>query len=170
MRWRCSMASAATMTISWERCSPSLQYLPGPGTRYAIPAGCASDRRSLPVPGAIAQGLATLPLAVIGMAGAGLYLHGSSSFDYPLGPQALRYVGLMLTLGLCASWLGTLLWNRASKLLPTALTGQLIVFETLAAFAYAFIWRGALPGSTALIGIVLLIGGVILGVRVFRPA
>ncbi|KFB73815.1 MAG: Inner membrane protein YtfF [Candidatus Accumulibacter phosphatis] len=119
---------------------------------------------------AIAQGLATLPLAVIGMAGAGLYLHGSSSFDYPLGPQALRYVGLMLTLGLCASWLGTLLWNRASKLLPTALTGQLIVFETLAAFAYAFIWRGALPGSTALIGIVLLIGGVILGVRVFRPA
>jgi drug/metabolite transporter (DMT)-like permease len=59
----------------------------------------------------------------------------------------------MLTLGLCASWLGTLLWNRASKLLPTALAGQLIVFETLAAFAYAFIWRGALPGSTALLGI-----------------
>jgi hypothetical protein len=48
----------------------------------------------------------------------------------------------MLTLGLCASWLGTLLWNRASSLLPTPLVGQLIVFETLAAFAYAFIWRG----------------------------
>ena len=74
----------------------------------------------------------------------------------------------MLTLGLCASWLGTLLWNRASRLLPTALTGQLIVFETLAAFAYAFVWRGSLPGTAALVGIALLVLGVILGVRTFR--
>jgi drug/metabolite transporter (DMT)-like permease len=118
---------------------------------------------------AIAQGLATLPLAILGMAVAGLHFHMTGGFDYPLGPYPVRYVGLMLTLGLCASWLGTLLWNRASKLLPTALTGQLIVFETLAALAYAFIWRGALPGSTALFGIALLIGGVILGVRAFRP-
>ncbi|SBT04925.1 Inner membrane protein YtfF [Candidatus Accumulibacter aalborgensis] len=117
---------------------------------------------------AIAQGLATLPLAVLGMAAAGLYLQGTGGFDYPLGPQPVRYVGLMLTLGLCASWLGTLFWNRASKLLPTALAGQLIVFETLAAFAYAFIWRGTLPGVLALAGILLLIGGVILGVRAFR--
>lgn len=117
---------------------------------------------------AVAQGLATLPLAAVGMAVAGLFFRQADSFDYPLGPYPLRYVGLMLTLGLCASWLGTLLWNRASKLLPTALAGQLIVFETLAAFAYAFIWRGALPGSTALLGIALLVGGVILGVRAFR--
>ncbi len=119
---------------------------------------------------AIAQGLATLPLAAIGMLLAAFYFRGSGGFDYPLGPQPWRYVGLMLTLGLCASWLGTLLWNRASKRLPTALAGQLIVFETLAAFAYAFIWRGAWPGSTALVGIGLLIGGVILGVRAFRVA
>lgn len=117
---------------------------------------------------AIAQGLATLPLAAIGMALAGFWQ--PDGFDYPLGPQPVRYVGLMLTLGLCASWLGTLLWNRASKLLPTALTGQLIVFETLAAFAYAFLWRGSLPGASALIGIGLLVVGVILGVRAFRPA
>jgi drug/metabolite transporter (DMT)-like permease len=115
---------------------------------------------------ALAQGLATLPLAVIGMAAAGFWQ--PAGFDYPLGPQPLRYVGLMLMLGLCASWLGTLLWNRASQLLPAALTGQLIIFETLAAFAYAFLWRGALPGATALLGIALLLGGVILGVRAFR--
>ncbi|WP_299072681.1 DMT family transporter [Accumulibacter sp.] len=119
---------------------------------------------------ALAQGLATLPLAALGMAVAGVHAGGESAYDYPLGPHPGRYVGLMLTLGLCASWLGTLLWNRASKLLPTALTGQLIVFETLAAFAYAFIWRGALPGHTALVGIALLIIGVVLGVRAFRPA
>jgi drug/metabolite transporter (DMT)-like permease len=40
--------------------------------------------------------------------------------------------------------------------------------RNLAAFAYAFILRAALPGSTALIGIALLVGGVILGVRAFR--
>jgi drug/metabolite transporter (DMT)-like permease len=142
----------------------------GPGTRCAIRAGCAGDPALASGTWAIAQGLATLPLAILGMAAAGLYLQGTGSFDYPLGPQPVRYIGLMLTLGLCASWLGTLLWNRASKLLPTALAGQLIVFETLAAFAYAFIWRGALPGGTALVGIVLLICGVILGVRAFRPA
>lgn len=119
---------------------------------------------------AIAQGLATLPLAALGMAAAGLYSVGTAAYDYPLGPHPGRYVGLMLTLGLCASWLGTLLWNRASKLLPTALAGQLIVFETLAAFAYAFIWRGAVPGGTAVLGIALLIVGVVLGIRAFRPA
>ncbi|HRF72392.1 MAG TPA: DMT family transporter [Accumulibacter sp.] len=117
---------------------------------------------------AIAQGLATLPLAATGMATAGWYFGWQGGFDYPLGPQPGAYVGLMLTLGLCASWLGTLLWNRASRLLPTALTGQLIVFETLAAFAYAFVWRGSLPGTAALVGIALLVLGVILGVRTFR--
>ncbi|WP_287698722.1 DMT family transporter [Accumulibacter sp.] len=117
---------------------------------------------------ALAQGLATLPLAAIGMAAAGIWPDGR--FDYPLGPQPMRYVGLMLTLGFCASWLGTLLWNRASQLLPTALSGQLIVFETVAAFAYAFIWRGSLPGGSALLGIGLLLAGVVLGVRAFRGA
>ncbi|WP_295507215.1 DMT family transporter [Accumulibacter sp.] len=117
---------------------------------------------------AIAQGLATLPLALIGMAAAGLYFHWNGGFDFPLGAHPGRYIGLMLTLGFCASWLGTLLWNRASRLLPAALVGQLIVFETLAAFAYAFLWRTALPGSTALLGIALLVSGVILGVRAFR--
>jgi drug/metabolite transporter (DMT)-like permease len=45
---------------------------------------------------AIAQGLATLPLAAIGMVVAGFLLDGER-FDYPLGPRPLRYVGLMLT-------------------------------------------------------------------------
>lgn len=117
---------------------------------------------------AVAQGLATLPLAALGMAVAGFYYAGQSAFDYPWGPRPLYYLGLMLLLGLCASWLGTLLWNRASQLLPTALVGQLIVFETLAALAYAFIWRATLPGGQVLLGIALLIGGVLLGVRSFR--
>lgn len=123
---------------------------------------------------ATAQGIATLPLAALGMLGTGIWhavAAAPQGFDFPLGPTPGRYIALMFVVGLLASWIGTLLWNRASKLLPTALSGQLIVFETLAAFAYAFIWRGALPGPQALAGIGLLVVGVILGVRAFqRPA
>ncbi len=118
---------------------------------------------------ATAQGLATLPLALAGLAGYGLYAHVSGgAYAFPLGPQPLRFIGLMLVIGLFASWFGTLLWNRASQRLPTTLAGQLIVFETLSALLYAFLWRGTLPSAAALAGIALLCAGVILGVRAFR--
>lgn len=118
---------------------------------------------------ATAQGLATLPLAAAGMLATWLWYAASpGDFDFPLGPRPASFIGLMLVIGLCASWFGTLLWNRASKLLPTALAGQLIVFETLAALTYAFLWRGAIPGPDALAGIVLLVIGVMLGVRAFH--
>ncbi|WP_317204744.1 DMT family transporter [Janthinobacterium sp.] len=118
---------------------------------------------------ATAQGLATLPLATLGLLGYGLYAKvNHTGFDFPLGPQPLRFVGLMLLIGLTASWIGTLLWNQASQRLPTSLAGQLIVFETLFALLYAFILRGALPGLAISGGIVLLCAGVLLGVRAFR--
>ena len=118
---------------------------------------------------ATAQGLATLPLAMIG-AGA-LALAGlPDTFDSVLGPTPGLFVGLMLLIGLSASWLGTLCWNRASQLLPTSLAGQLIVFETLSALLYAFLWRGTMPPPGTLAGIVLLVAGVTLGIRAFaRP-
>jgi len=117
---------------------------------------------------ATAQGLATLPLALLVFAGISIFLPVPQGFDWPLGPRPVVFIGLMLTLGLLASWLGTLLWNRASQLLPTALSGQLIVFETLSALAYAYFWRGELPGMSSALGIALLVLGVILGVRAFR--
>jgi drug/metabolite transporter (DMT)-like permease len=66
------------------------------------------------------------------------------------------------------SWLGTLCWNEASQRLPTALVGQLIVFETLSALAYAFMLRGRLPEAETLAGIALLVAGVLWALRV-RP-
>lgn len=120
---------------------------------------------------ATAQGLATLPLALAGFVGYGVYvaLH-PNGYDFPLGPRPWQFVGLMLTLGLCASWIGTLLWNKASQRLPTSLAGQLIVFETLSALLYAFIWRGAVPSLTVVAGIGLLCVGVVLGLRTFQSA
>lgn len=120
---------------------------------------------------ATAQGLATLPLALIGFAGYGLYAGmGGGTYDFPLGPRPWPFIGLMLTLGLCASWLGTMLWNKASQHLPTSLAGQLIVFETLSALLYAFIWRGAAPTVPVAAGVALLCVGVMLGMRTFQQA
>jgi drug/metabolite transporter (DMT)-like permease len=79
------------------------------------------------------------------------------------------FLGLMAAIGLLASWLGTLCWNAASQRLPTALAGQLIVFETLAALLYAYLWRGRWPEPLALAGVALLVVGVLWGVRLRPP-
>ena len=119
---------------------------------------------------ATAQGLATLPLAAVGYAGFWAFttLRGDD-FAMPFGPRAQDFVLLMLTIGLLASWLGTLCWNEASQRVPPALAGQLIVFETLSALAYAFVLRKTLPPALTLLGIALLVAGVLWGLRA-RPA
>jgi drug/metabolite transporter (DMT)-like permease len=118
---------------------------------------------------ATAQGVATLPLALLGAAAMVLWAQidagAAAAPTGPLGPRPWIFIGLMLAIGLFASWLGTLCWNEASQRLPPALAGQLIVFETLAALAYAFLWRGQAPGGLTLSGIALLIAGVWLALR-----
>ena len=119
---------------------------------------------------ATAQGLCTLPLALMGYLGFGVWAAATNSpFDMPLGPRPLVFVGLMVAIGFLASWLGTLCWNEASQRLPTALAGQLIVFETLAALCYAFALRQEWPQPLTLLGVVLLVCGVIWAVRT-QPA
>lgn len=123
---------------------------------------------------ATAQGLATLPLALAGYLALWLWSaamgtqpwSGDAGFAMPLGPRPLPYIGLMLAIGLFASWLGTLCWNEASQRLPTTVAGQLIVFETLAALAYALMLRGQAPQALTLLGIVLLVAGVMWALRV----
>lgn len=113
---------------------------------------------------ATAQGLVTLPIALLGLALMPWLV--PTDFALPLGPEPLYFVGLMLAIGLFASWGGTLCWNEASQRLPTTLVGQLIVFETLAALAYGYGLRGQLPSGLALAGIALLVAGVVWALRV----
>ncbi len=119
---------------------------------------------------ASAQGVVTLPIALVGFVGMLVYFEvsGSVSFGFTkLGDTPTGFWSLMLAIGFCASWLGTLLWNIASKNTPTALTGQLIVFETLAALGYAYLVYARAPSALEAVGIALLICGVIVGVRTF---
>ena len=123
------------------------------------------DRR--PRVWATAQGIATLPLALAGylLFWAWLAVRGDA-FPMPLGPRPLFFTGLMAAIGLFASWLGTLCWNEASQRLPTAMVGQLIVFETIAALIYAYLLRGQWPQPLTLAGILLLLGGVVWALHV----
>ena len=118
---------------------------------------------------ATAQGLATLPLALFGYTLTWLWFGATDApFPMPFGPRPGAFIGLMFTIGLFASWLGTLCWNEASQRLPPTLAGQLIVFETLSALAYAFMLRGRTPQLQTLAGVVLLVAGVLWALRA-RP-
>ncbi|MCZ8167467.1 hypothetical protein [Silanimonas sp.] len=114
----------------------------------------------------------TLPMAAVGYAllWIGDAAFGGGALQMPFGPRACEFIGLMLAIGLFASWLGTLCWNEASQRLPPALAGQLIVFETLAALAYALALRGQAPAPGVLLGVVLgvvlLVAGVLWALRV----
>lgn len=48
-------------------------------------------------------------------------------------------------IALLASIAGNALWNRMSRLLPLTLIGQMILFETLFALIYGFLWESRLP-------------------------
>lgn len=114
-----------------------------------------------------AQGVATLPLALIGYAALWAVMGvRDEGFAMPFGPRPEFFIGLMVAIGLLASWVGTLCWNEASQRLPTALAGQLIVFETLSALTYAFILRGEFPRPLTWLGVGLLVAGVIWALRV----
>ncbi|HVW49172.1 MAG TPA: DMT family transporter [Trinickia sp.] len=86
----------------------------------------------------------------------------------PTPPEPTRWHAFwLLNLGLAfgASWLGTGLWNAASKRVPLTLSGQLIVFETLFALLYGFIYDARLPRPLEAAAIVLLLAGVTWSVR-----
>jgi drug/metabolite transporter (DMT)-like permease len=59
-----------------------------------------------------------------------------------------------------ASIAGNALWNRMSRLLPLTLIGQMILFETLFALIYGFLWEHRLPTILELAALVLVVMSV----------
>jgi drug/metabolite transporter (DMT)-like permease len=81
----------------------------------------------------------------------------------------LRFGGVVAGVAIFASILGNAFWNRASRLLPLTLTGQMILFETLFALLYAFIWERRLPTGLETAAMVLLVAGVLSCTAAHRP-
>jgi drug/metabolite transporter (DMT)-like permease len=106
---------------------------------------------------ALAIGLAALALFhadVTGAAGA------ASGRDW----TTFWIVNALLALG--ASVIGNHLWNVASRRVPVTLSGQLILFETLFALLYGFIYKQQMPRVLELAAVVLLVAGVVWSVRI----
>lgn len=105
-----------------------------------------------------AQSLLLIPLALM--------------FDrFGQGADAwLRFAAVSAGVAVLASICGNALWNRMSRLLPLTLVGQMILFETLFALLYGFLWerRGPTALETAAFGFVVL--SVITCLAAHRPA
>lgn len=80
-----------------------------------------------------------------------------------------RFISISLAVALGASILGNGLWNRASQLMPLTMLGQMIVFETLFALVYGFIYEGRWPTGIEALAVVLMIVSVVWCVRAHRP-
>ena len=77
----------------------------------------------------------------------------------------MRFWGMNLALAVACSWFGNWMWNAASTRLPLTLGGQMLVFETLFAMLYGFLWAQRWPTWLALLAIALLVAGVAMAAR-----
>ena len=105
--------------------------------------------------GALALGLAVPAFA------------GPSSAHTPA--DWLGFWGMALTVAVFASVVGNACWNRAGRLLPLALMGQMIVFETLFGMLYGFLWDGRGPTVREVTAVLCLLGGVVWSAALHRP-
>ncbi|CDG83658.1 DMT family transporter [Janthinobacterium agaricidamnosum] len=113
----------------------------------------------------IVSGLLSIPIWLL----AQLFSVGGTGIEAP--PERwLMFWGVCLTAAIFASWFGNRMWNAASRRLPMTLGGQLIVFETLFALLYGFIYAHRLPGALEIAAMLLLIGGVCWTVRRHAPS
>jgi drug/metabolite transporter (DMT)-like permease len=92
-----------------------------------------------------------------------------------LGTQAahseadwMAFAGIVTTVAVLCSVVGNGLWNVASRVLPLSLMGQMIVFETVFAALYGFLWEGRWPTMGESVAMVLLLAGVVSCASVHR--
>ncbi|NMY39056.1 MULTISPECIES: DMT family transporter [unclassified Pseudomonas] len=74
-----------------------------------------------------------------------------------------------LACAVVGSWFGNRMWNAASRRLPLTLSGQLIVFETLFALFYGFVFLQRWPTALETLAVLLLLSGVSWAVRRHAP-
>jgi drug/metabolite transporter (DMT)-like permease len=72
-----------------------------------------------------------------------------------------KLAGVAAGIAILASMIGNALWNRMSKLLPLTLVGQMILFETLFALLYGFLWEQRLPTALEYVAFTLVVLSVI---------
>jgi len=77
------------------------------------------------------------------------------------GAAWLRFAGVSVGVALLCSIVGNALWNRMSRLLPLTMVGQMILFETLFALSYGFLWEQRLPSLLEVAAFALVVLSVL---------
>ena len=70
-----------------------------------------------------------------------------------------------LAVAFLASWLGNMLWNKASQALPISLSAQLIVSESLFSLLYGFIYDARWPRGLEWAAMGLALSGVLWAIQ-----
>ncbi|OUI88365.1 multidrug DMT transporter permease [Acetobacter sp. DmW_043] len=78
------------------------------------------------------------------------------------GARWLYFFGVSSAVALLASICGNALWNKMSRLVPLTLVGQMILFETLFALIYGFVWEQRWPRLMEVVAFVLVTASVVL--------
>lgn len=79
-----------------------------------------------------------------------------------------RFFAVSAGVAIVASLFGNACWNKASRLLPLTMIGQMILFETLFALLYGFLWERRLPTLLETAAMVLVTASVLLCVSAHR--
>ncbi|WP_416048769.1 DMT family transporter [Cupriavidus basilensis] len=111
----------------------------------------------------ISTGVVSVVLALLALLG---WLVAGDSLDAAGGGRDWQWFWMVnAAVALGASLIGNNLWNISSRRLPLTLSGQMIVFETLFALAYGFVFDHRLPRPLEIAAIALLMIGVAWSVR-----
>lgn len=80
----------------------------------------------------------------------------------------MQFGAVSIAVAVAASFLGNALWNRMSRLLPLTMVGQMILFETMFALFYGFLWERRLPVSLEIAAFVLVVASVLTCIAAHR--
>ncbi|MFM2088724.1 MAG: hypothetical protein RLZZ237_3593 [Pseudomonadota bacterium] len=82
----------------------------------------------------------------------------------------LVFAGVVSGVAILCSVVGNGLWNYASRVLPLAMMGQMIVFEFLFALLYGYMWEQRWPTPAEYAAMSLLVAGVVSCALAHRPS
>ncbi len=78
------------------------------------------------------------------------------------------FIGVAVSMAVVASVVGNAFWNQASRLLPLTMIGQMILFETLFALLYGFLWEARWPTALETLAMLLVGASVLAGISAHR--
>lgn len=87
-----------------------------------------------------------------------------------LGADPGTFFPVALYSAVITTYVAVIFFNICAARVPTALLGELMIFETIFGVILGLIWDKRIPGVTLTLGIVLLLAGIMISLRIFAKA